>query len=39
MKHVSEEKNVKSGSGANKKKPYAYAKSMSFLNVAVKKRK
>lgn len=39
IKHMSEEKNVKSGSEASKRKPYAYAESMSFLNTTLKKRK
>jgi len=39
MKHVSDEKNVKSGSGGSKRKAYTYAESLSFLNITVKKRK
>jgi len=38
-KYLSEEKNVRSGSEGTKRKPYAYAETLSFLNVTVKKRK
>ncbi|XP_050064531.1 uncharacterized protein LOC126553406 [Aphis gossypii] len=36
---MSEEKNIRSGSEATQKKPYAYAQIMSFLNTTTKKRK
>lgn len=38
MKYVSEEKNIKSGSEAIKRKPYTYAESMYFFKHCSKKK-